>query len=415
MRSGVSAGHDSRPGRAYVPTMALDAMIFDIDGTLIDSNPAHVEAWRQAFDRLGYRVAADRITIEIGKGGDKLVPSILGATTDRKDGDALRDAQKDAFLALAGRTRLPVFPMAAELMAELRRRGIRTALATSSGGEQLDGLFRSAGVDFRELADETTSADDASESKPAPDIVQAAIGKLGLAPTQCAMIGDTVYDAEASRGAGVACLGVRSGGNAPETLMQAGARAVWRDTGDIHRHLDQALEVAAPGATSVDRPLMERLMREALSAARQGLAAGEVPIGAVLARGDGTVIARGWNRTAGSGVRTAHAEMTAFAAAAGAFPADARDLLLVSTLEPCVMCTGAAMETAVDVIIFGLSAPADSGTRRVQPPRSPDNGMPRIAGGVLAAESRALFEEWMRTSGNPEQRPYVEQLLRTTA
>ncbi len=391
--------------------MALDAVIFDIDGTLIDSNPAHVEAWVQAFAARGYRVAADRITVEIGKGGDKLVPSILGAEADRRDGDALREAQKEAFLALARRTKLPVFPGAEELITELRRRGMKTALATSSGGEQLDGLFRSAGVDFRKLVDEATSADDAKESKPAPDILQAAIVKLGLAPTQCAMVGDTVYDAEASRGAGVACLGVRSGGNAAETLMRAGARAVWRDTADLHDHLEQALGVAAPGPVPVDRPMMERLMREALAAAREGLAAGEVPIGAVLARGDGTVIARGFDRMMASRVRTAHAEIAAFTAAAGAFPAGARDLLLVSTLEPCVMCTGAAMETAVDIIIFGLGAPADAGTGRVQPPRSPDNGMPRIVGGILAAESRALLEEWMRSNGNPEQRPYVEQLL----
>ena len=112
--------------------MALGAMIFDIDGTLIDSNPAHVEAWVQAFGRFGYKVAADRVSVEIGKGGDKLVPSILGASADRKDGDGLRDAQKEEFLALARRTRLPVFPDARELLAELERRGLRTALATSS-------------------------------------------------------------------------------------------------------------------------------------------------------------------------------------------------------------------------------------------------------------------------------------------
>jgi len=394
--------------------MGLDAMIFDIDGTLIDSNPAHVEAWAEAFRQQGYRIAPDRISVEIGKGGDKLVPSILGKETDRQQGDALREAQKTAFLALARKTRLPVFPEAEALLKAIRRRGMRTALATSSGGEQLDGLFQSAGVDFRKLVDETTNADDAAASKPAPDIVQAAIRKLGLAPTQCAMVGDTVYDAEASRGAGVSCLGVRSGGNQPEVLMRAGARAVWRDTADLNQHLDDALRIAAPGPT-VDQPLMERLMREALGAAREGLAAGEVPIGAVIARGNGTVIARGWNRERGSGIRTAHAEMTAFTEAAGAIPPDARDLLLVSTLEPCVMCTGAAMETAVDVIVFGLRAPADAGTGRVQPPQSPDNGMPRIVGGILARESRALFEEWMRSNGNPEQRPYVEQLLQATA
>ncbi len=394
--------------------MALDAMLFDIDGTLIDSNPAHTEAWVRAFDRCGYRIAADRVAVEIGKGGDKLVPSVLGEAADRKYGDRLREAQKEAFLAIARKTRLALFPGARELLAELRRRGIRTALATSSGEEHLDGLFASAGIDLRELVDETVGADDAEASKPSPDIVQAAVKKLGLSPAQCAMVGDTVYDAQACRFAGVVCLGVRSGGNDAASLLRAGARGVWRDTADLLAHLDAVLALASPGASHLDSALLERLMRAALEAARDGLAAGEAPIGCVIARGDGTVVARAYNTMAGTGVRTAHAEIAAFQQAAGAIPADARDILLVSTLEPCVMCTGAAMETAVDTVVYGLRAPADSGTGRVTPPEGPDSGMPRIIGGILAAESRALFEEWMRVNGNAEQRPYIERLLQQT-
>lgn len=390
-------------------------MIFDIDGTLIDSNPAHVEAWVQAFARLGYKVAADRISVEIGKGGDKLVPSILGASADRKDGDRLRDAQKEAFLALAKRTRLRVFPQARELLAELRRRGLRTALATSSSGEQLDGLFASAGIDFRELVDQTTSADDAAASKPSPDIVEAALGKLGLAPGECAMAGDTVYDAEACRAAGVTCLGVRSGGNDPATLLRAGARGVWRDTADLLQHLDQALDIASPGEARLDQALMERLMRDALAVAAQGLEAGDLPSGCVVARGDGTVIARACNRVDTTGRRTAHGALTALAEAASASREDARDLILVATVEPCVMCLGAAMETAVDAVIYGARAPIDSGTERVQAPQSPGSSMPRLIGGVLAAESRELLERWLRTNPDSGQRPYVEQLLRRTA
>lgn len=390
-------------------------MIFDIDGTLIDSNPAHVEAWVQAFARLGYKVAADRISVEIGKGGDKLVPSILGASADRKDGDRLRDAQKEAFLALAKRTRLPVFPQARELLAELRRRGLHTALATSSSGEQLDGLFASAGIDFRELVDQTTSADDAAASKPSPDIVEAALGKLGLAPGECAMAGDTVYDAEACRAAGVTCLGVRSGGNDPATLLRAGARGVWRDTADLLQHLDQALDIASPGEARLDQALMERLMRDALAVAAQGLEAGDLPSGCVVARGDGTVIARACNRVDTTGRRTAHGALTALAEAASASREDARDLILVATVEPCVMCLGAAMETAVDAVIYGARAPIDSGTERVQAPQSPGSSMPRLIGGVLAAESRELLERWLRTNPDSGQRPYVEQLLRRTA
>src|SRR3954447_12639459 len=100
--------------------MALDAMVFDIDGTLVDSNPAHVEAWRRAFESMGYRIAADRIEVEIGKGGDKLVPDILGQSADERDGDALRKAQPKEFAAIVERQGLKPFPGALELLAALR-------------------------------------------------------------------------------------------------------------------------------------------------------------------------------------------------------------------------------------------------------------------------------------------------------
>ena len=164
----------------------------------------------------------------------------------------------------------------------------------------------------------------------------------------------------------------------------------------------------------MERSLAESLMREALATAQEGMAAGEAPIGCVLADGNGQVIARGFNRLNGSKDRTAHAEMVAFREAAGRVPEEAKDLILVSTLEPCVMCTGAAMEAAVDTIVYGLKAPADSGTGRVQPPQSPESQMPRIVGDVLSAESRALFEEFARVAKNPKQRAFAEQLLELT-
>ena len=158
----------------------------------------------------------------------------------------------------------------------------------------------------------------------------------------------------------------------------------------------------------------ESLMREALATAREGMANGEAPIGCVLARGDGRIVARAWNAMNRTGNKTAHAEIMAFAEAAGRVPLDARDLVMVSTLEPCVMCTGAAMESAVATIVFGLRAPADSGTGRVRPPESPESSMPAIVGPVLAAESRALFEEWLQHNGDTEQAAYVKQLLALT-
>jgi tRNA(Arg) A34 adenosine deaminase TadA len=142
---------------------------------------------------------------------------------------------------------------------------------------------------------------------------------------------------------------------------------------------------------------------------------GEAPIGCVIARGDGTVVARAHNEQQRSGDKVAHAEIVAFHRAAGCVPRDARDLILVSTLEPCVMCTGAAMEAGVATVVYGLNAPADSGTGRVRPPSSPESSMPRIVGGILARESRELFERWITLVRDPQQLAYGRQLLTLTA
>ena len=377
--------------------MALDAVLFDVDGTLVDTNPAHVEAWRRAFAAHGYAVASDRIALEVGQGGDRVVPSILGAATAAREGDMLRHAAVVEFLALSRARRFPVFPGVRELFAELRRRGLRSALATSSNPAQLAGLLHSTGLHPAELVDAVVTCDDVRTSKPAPDTVLAAVAKLGLSPAQCAYVGDTPFDAQAARAAGVVALGVLTGGYTPAALIRAGARRVWRDAAALLADLDGALEIASPGPGHLTNALLESLMWDALSQARAALDAGEAPVGCVLARGDGTIGARGHNEVVASGNRTAHAEIVTFARAAHLVPADARDLVLVSTLEPCVMCTGAAIEAGVDTIVYALAAPPDSGTGRVRPPESadsPDSQMPRIVGPILADESRALFARW---------------------
>ena len=395
--------------------MALDALIFDLDGTLIDTNPSHVEAWVSALAGLGYRVPPDRVGREIGKGGDKVVPSILGEEAERRDGERLRDGQRREFLRIARSRRLEVFPKVPELLRALAGRGIRTALATSSNEDHLRGTLASAGIDLPALVDEVVTKDDADASKPAPDLVLAAAESLGLNPAQCAMVGDTVYDAEACVRAGVVCLGVLSGGSAESELLAAGARAVWRDTAHLLADLDEALSIASPGAGRLDGDTLERLMAAALGAAREGLGQGEVPIGAVLARSDGSVIAHGYNRHRHTGDGTAHAEMVAFARAAAAIADGIDDLVLVSTLEPCIMCTGAAIETAVDTIVYGARAPADSGTGRVRPPLTPTLHLPRVVGDVLAGASRSLLEEWLRANPDSPQRDFVEQVLGQTS
>jgi HAD superfamily hydrolase (TIGR01549 family) len=261
--------------------MALDAMIFDIDGTLIDSNPAHVEAWQLAFEGRGYRIAADRIEVEIGKGGDRVVPDLLGTEADERDGDALRQAQPREFAKIGKAQGLRSFPRAVELLRELRGRGIKVVLATSSNGEQFKALTEAAGVDLTTECDAMTTADDARESKPAPDIVAAAVKKVGLSPAQCAMVGDTLYDMQAAKHAGVIGLGVLTGYQSAQTLKEAGARAVWRDVGEVLRKLDEVLRVASPAPIQLTVEAQEELMRQALAVAREGMAAGEAPIAGV--------------------------------------------------------------------------------------------------------------------------------------
>jgi membrane protein len=225
-------------------------MIFDVDGTLVDTNPAHVEAWRRAFQRFGFNVPVERIVPEIGKGGDKLVPSVLGAEVEERCGEALRGAQKQEFLSIASREHFRVFPGTIETFAACRDRGIRTAVATSSDEKHLDATLVSAGLDLRHLVDVTVTKSEADSSKPAPDLVVAAVEELGLPAAQCAMVGDTVYDGLACQGARVTFLGVLTGPATEAELVEAGARAVWQDVAHLLADFDRALEAATPAGAA---------------------------------------------------------------------------------------------------------------------------------------------------------------------
>src|SRR5918995_274832 len=230
--------------------MTVRGMIFDIDGTLIDTNAAHVEAWRRAFQRLGFDVPPERIVPEIGKGGDKLVPSVLGAESEKRAGDALRETQNKEFLAIAKQQHFRVFPGAEQIFAECRNRGIRTAVATSSNEKHLAATLASAKFDLRRLADVVVTRTEDDASKPCPDLVVAAVEELGLPAAECAMVGDTVYDGQACQTAGVAFLGLLTGPASEPELLEAGGRGVWKDIAHLLADLDRALELAAlAGAT----------------------------------------------------------------------------------------------------------------------------------------------------------------------
>ena len=393
--------------------MALSAVIIDLDGTLIDTNPQHMQAWDRALKQKGYHVSLDRIAVEIGKGGDKLVPSILGRQIDQRDGDALRAAHTAEFTLIAQSVRLSPFRGVEPLLDAIRQRNLKLALVTSSKKKELQLTLKSAKVDWLNRFDVVVTGDDAPESKPSPDLLSVGIRRLKMSPAQCVMIGDTPYDCDTARDAGAICFGVTCGGmNDAKTLRAAGMRAIYRDPADILEHLDEAIRIASPGSAVLTSETIESLMRHALATAREALDKDEVPIGCVIARGDGTIMARAHNELNQSQTKTAHAEMVAFARTAGKIPTDARDLILVSTLEPCVMCLGAAMEAAVDTVLFGLPAPMDGGRQRVRPPISPESQMPRIVGSILAEQSRELLREFLKRDPiNPAQEKFVRQLL----
>jgi tRNA(adenine34) deaminase len=161
------------------------------------------------------------------------------------------------------------------------------------------------------------------------------------------------------------------------------------------------------------------LMRLALDEAARGLAEGEAPIGCVIARplrSGFEIVARDHNRVTGLRRKTAHAEMLALEDGAGRVDLAGPSLVLVSTLEPCIMCFGACIASEMATVVYGLAAPADSGADRVRPPDTPGASMPGITSGTLAYESRRLFRAFVRRgSGAPDALAYAEQLLALTA
>jgi len=229
--------------------MAIKAVIFDMDGTLLDTNAVHVEGWRRTFEHFGFEIEESRIMAEIGKGGDMLVPSILDDATEARLGEQLREHYKKEFLGITNSQSFQLFPQVPDLLQALRERGITTAIATSSGQELLEAMQQSVGCKLTSMVDTVVTSSDAKRSKPEPDIVLAAVEKVGFAREECVMVGDTPHDAEACRRAEVTFVGLTSGGHDEATLRAAGAVAVWSDAAELLRNLDQllALELSATG------------------------------------------------------------------------------------------------------------------------------------------------------------------------
>lgn len=206
----------------------MKGLIFDVDGTLVDSNDAHARSWHEVLSRHEFYHDYERVRRCIGMGGDKLVPELTGLSEDDPIGKKMSKERGELF-EKEYIPKLKAFPGAAELIELLQKKGYKLAVASSSDKLQLKTLLEIAGAES--LVEESTSKDDADNSKPDPDIVAAAVKKLGLPPDQVVMIGDTPYDVAAARKAGVACWAVRCGGWTDEELQ--GAEKIFDSPQDI--------------------------------------------------------------------------------------------------------------------------------------------------------------------------------------
>lgn len=214
----------------------VKAVIFDIDGTLIDSVDLHARAWHEAFAHFGKQFDFERVRYQIGKGGDQLLPVFLSEDEIEKFGDELTEYRGELFKR-EYLPRIVAFPRVRELFERILNEGKRVALASSAKKDELSEYKRIANIE--DLVEEEASADDAEKSKPHPDIFEAALAELDdIEPSDAIVIGDTPYDAEAARKAGVPTIGVLSGGFPEEDLREAGCVRIYKDAADLLANYD---------------------------------------------------------------------------------------------------------------------------------------------------------------------------------
>ncbi|HEX6558398.1 MAG TPA: HAD family hydrolase [Longimicrobiales bacterium] len=212
------------------------AVLLDVDGTLIDSNDAHARAWVDTGREFGYEIAFERVRWMVGMGGDKVLPELTGLGEESDEGARILKRRGEIFRS-DYLPKLQPFPRAHDLLERFVDDGYKLVVATSASEQDLTALLKQGGFD--DIIEMATSSDDAQESKPAPDIVEAALKKGRVSADQAIMIGDTPYDVGAARRAGVAIVAVRCGGWADEELH--GAASVYDDPADLLRHYSTSL------------------------------------------------------------------------------------------------------------------------------------------------------------------------------
>jgi HAD superfamily hydrolase (TIGR01509 family) len=217
----------------------IQAVLFDVDGTLIDSNDLHATAWRETFLRYGVDIPLDEVRGQIGKGGDNLIPSLLPRELVEAKQEEIEEYRSNLFK----RDYLPrvvPFPGVRALFERIYADGKKIVLASSAKGEEVD--FHLGVIGAGDLVTGTTSADDAEHSKPDPDIFAAALKKVApLTPEDVLVVGDSPFDVEAACKLGLKTIGFRSGGFPDEVLLRAGAAELYDGAEDLLARYDQSL------------------------------------------------------------------------------------------------------------------------------------------------------------------------------
>jgi phosphoglycolate phosphatase-like HAD superfamily hydrolase len=216
----------------------IEAAIFDVDGTLVDTVDQHAIAWQRTFAHFGHDIEFNAIRSQIGKGGDQLMPVFLPKQEVERHGKQIEAYRLELFK----RDYLPNvrgFPKVRALFKRIASEGKRIALATSAKGEELEAYKKAA--DIADLVHDETSSDDAERSKPHPDIFEAALARLNLTPERAVIIGDSPYDAEAAGKAGLKTIGVLCGGFAETELRKAGAAQIFDDPADLLANFERSL------------------------------------------------------------------------------------------------------------------------------------------------------------------------------
>jgi HAD superfamily hydrolase (TIGR01509 family) len=209
--------------------------VLDIDGTLVDTNYHHAIAWFRAFAHHDLVLPIWRIHRHIGMGGDQVVTALCGEDVEAELGDEIRDAEGDEYAKLIGEVR--TMKGSRELIETLKDRGHVVVLASSAKEDEVDAYLDL--LDARDLADAWTTSADVESTKPAPDLVHAAMARVDGEPTDAVMVGDTPWDIKAAGAAGVQTLAVVTGGFSEAELREAGASGIYESVADLGGRLDE--------------------------------------------------------------------------------------------------------------------------------------------------------------------------------